>query len=101
MRWRGVNHLEFAVLDYDDSIAFYDTMFCWLGYSSFSSLNMEFQSSYYMFFWTRDQHRTLAPIATNCDQTSACPLLLSWPAWPKVTRSCLTKGARGGLLGAA
>ena len=47
MRWRGVSHVEFAVLDYDDSIAFYDAMFGWLGYSSFSSLNMEYQSIYY------------------------------------------------------
>jgi catechol 2,3-dioxygenase-like lactoylglutathione lyase family enzyme len=48
MRWRGVSHVEFAVLDYDESIAFYDSMFGWLGYSSFSSLNMEYQSIYYM-----------------------------------------------------
>lgn len=48
MRWRGVCHVEFAVLDYDDSIAFYDAMFGWLGYSSFSSLNMEYESTYYM-----------------------------------------------------
>ncbi|GAA2810360.1 hypothetical protein GCM10010533_55720 [Mycolicibacterium pallens] len=48
MRWRGVHHVEFAVLDYDDSIAFYDAMFVWLGYSSFSTLNMEYQSVYYM-----------------------------------------------------
>ena len=48
MRWRGVSHVEFAVLDYDDSIAFYDAMFGWLGYSSFSSLDMEYQSIYYM-----------------------------------------------------
>jgi catechol 2,3-dioxygenase-like lactoylglutathione lyase family enzyme len=48
MRWRGVHHVEFAVLDYDDSIAFYDAMFGWLGYSSFSTLNMEYQSVYYM-----------------------------------------------------
>ncbi|MGV0806425.1 VOC family protein [Mycolicibacterium setense] len=48
MRWRGVNHVEFAVLDYDESIAFYDAMFGWLGFSSFSSLNMEYQSIYYM-----------------------------------------------------
>jgi len=38
MRWRGVHHVEFAVLDYDDSITFYDTVFGWLGYSSFSTL---------------------------------------------------------------
>lgn len=48
MRWRGVHHVEFAVLDYDSSIAFYDAMFGWLGYSSFSTLNMEYQSIYYM-----------------------------------------------------
>ncbi|MGV0775021.1 VOC family protein [Mycolicibacterium elephantis] len=48
MRRRGVSHVEFAVLDYDESIAFYDVMFGWLGYSSFSSLNMEYQSIYYM-----------------------------------------------------
>ena len=48
MRWRGVSHVEFAVLHYDDSIAFYDALFGWLGYSSFSSLNMEYQSIYYM-----------------------------------------------------
>lgn len=47
MRWRGVSHVEFAVLDYDDSIAFYDALFGWLGYDSFSSLNMEYQSIYY------------------------------------------------------
>ena len=39
MRWRGVSRVEFAVLDYDDSITFYDALFGWLGYDSFSSLN--------------------------------------------------------------
>ena len=48
MRWRGVSHVEFAVLNYEESIAFYDAMFGWLGYHSFSSLNMEYQSMYYM-----------------------------------------------------
>ena len=48
MRWRGVSHVEFAVLDYERSIAFYDSMFGWLGFDSFSSLNMEYQSIYYM-----------------------------------------------------
>ena len=47
MRWRGVSHIEFAVSAYDDSIAFYDALFGWLGYDSFSSLNMEYQSIYY------------------------------------------------------
>ena len=27
MRWRGVSHVEFAVSDYADSVAFYDAMF--------------------------------------------------------------------------
>lgn len=48
MRWRGVRHVEFAVLDYDDSIAFYDALIGWLDYSSFSSLKMEYESTYYM-----------------------------------------------------
>jgi len=48
VRWRGVHHAEFAVLDYEKSIAFYDAMFGWLGYSSFSTLNLEYQSVYYM-----------------------------------------------------
>lgn len=48
MRWRGVSHVEFAVLDYDASIEFYDGLFGWLGYDSFSSMDMEYQSIYYM-----------------------------------------------------
>lgn len=48
MRWRGVSHVEFAVLDYEKSIEFYDALFGWLGFSSFSSLDMEYQSIYYM-----------------------------------------------------
>ena len=47
MRWRGVAHVEFAVLDYDESVAFYDAMFGWLGFTSFSTLNMEYESTYY------------------------------------------------------
>jgi hypothetical protein len=39
MRWRGVSHVEFAVLDYDNSITFCDALFGWLGSDSFSSLN--------------------------------------------------------------
>jgi hypothetical protein len=35
------------VLDYDDSIALYDALFGWLGYSSFYSVNMEYLSLYY------------------------------------------------------
>ncbi len=48
MRWRGIHHVEFAVLDYDNSIAFYDAMFGWLGYKSFWTLDIEYRSTYYM-----------------------------------------------------
>ncbi|AGC63473.1 hypothetical protein MULP_03854 [Mycobacterium liflandii 128FXT] len=48
MRWRGVHHVEFNVLDYDKSIAFYDAMFGWLGYMSFWTLDIEYRSTYYM-----------------------------------------------------
>lgn len=48
MRWRGVHHVEFSVLDYESSIAFYDAMFGWLGYTSFSTLDIEYRSTYYM-----------------------------------------------------
>jgi catechol 2,3-dioxygenase-like lactoylglutathione lyase family enzyme len=48
MRWRGINHVEFSVLDYDTSIAFYDRMFGWLGYKSFWSLDLGYRSTYYM-----------------------------------------------------
>jgi catechol 2,3-dioxygenase-like lactoylglutathione lyase family enzyme len=48
MRWRGVHHVEFSVLDYDRSIAFFDAMFGWLGYSSFWTLDLGYRSTYYM-----------------------------------------------------
>ncbi len=48
MRWRGINHIELSVLDYDKSIAFYDRMFGWLGYKSFWTLDIEYRSTYYM-----------------------------------------------------
>lgn len=48
MRWRGVNHVEFSVLDYERSIAFYDRMFGWLGYKSFWTLDLGYRSTYYM-----------------------------------------------------
>jgi len=48
MRWRGVNHVEFSVLDYEASIAFYDRMFGWLGYASFWTLDIGYRSTYYM-----------------------------------------------------
>jgi catechol 2,3-dioxygenase-like lactoylglutathione lyase family enzyme len=48
MRWRGVHHVEFSVLDYDASIEFYDGMFGWLGYASFWTLDIGYRSTYYM-----------------------------------------------------
>ena len=38
MRWRGIHHVEFSVLDYETSVEFYDRMFGWLGYKSFWTL---------------------------------------------------------------
>jgi catechol 2,3-dioxygenase-like lactoylglutathione lyase family enzyme len=29
---KGVHHVEFSVLEYEESIEFYDKMFGWLGY---------------------------------------------------------------------
>lgn len=48
MRFRGVHHVEFSVLDYDESIAFYDRMFGWLGYKSFWTLDIGYHSTYYV-----------------------------------------------------
>jgi len=48
MRWKGVHHVEFSVLDYDKSIVFFDKMFGWLGYKSFWTLDIEYRSTYYM-----------------------------------------------------
>ena len=48
MRWRGVHHVEFSVLDYEASIEFYDRMFGWLGYASFWTLDIGYHSTYYM-----------------------------------------------------
>jgi catechol 2,3-dioxygenase-like lactoylglutathione lyase family enzyme len=48
MRYRGVHHVEFSVLDYENSIRFYDRMFGWLGYKSFWTLDIGYCSTYYM-----------------------------------------------------
>lgn len=48
MRFRGVHHVEFSVLDYETSIKFYDRMFGWLGYRSFWTLDIGYRSTYYM-----------------------------------------------------
>lgn len=48
MRLRGVHHVEFSVLDYAASVAFYDRMFGWLGYASFWTLDVGYRSTYYV-----------------------------------------------------
>lgn len=48
MRIKGVHHIEFSVLDYDESIKFFDKMFGWLGYKSFWTLDIGYRSTYYM-----------------------------------------------------
>ncbi len=50
MRWKGINHVELSVLDYNESIAFFDKMFGWLGYKSFWTLDMGYRSIYYSHF---------------------------------------------------
>ena len=48
MRFRGVHHVEVSVINYEESIRFYDKMFGWLGYSSFWTLDIEYRSTYYL-----------------------------------------------------
>ncbi len=47
MRLRGLCHVELNVPDYEQAIGFYDRMFGWLGYSSFSTLGIGYVSTYY------------------------------------------------------
>ncbi len=37
MRFWGLNHLDICVIDYENSLKFYDNMFGWLGYTSWSA----------------------------------------------------------------
>ncbi len=48
MRRRGIHHVEFSVIDYEESIKFYDRMFGWLGYRSFWTLDLGYHSTYYL-----------------------------------------------------
>jgi catechol 2,3-dioxygenase-like lactoylglutathione lyase family enzyme len=50
MRFRGLCHIELNVPDYERAIEFYDRMFGWLGYSSFSTLGIGYISTYYTAF---------------------------------------------------
>lgn len=47
MRFKGVHHVEFSVLNYEESIRFFDKMFGWLGYQSFWTLDIGYRSTYY------------------------------------------------------
>ncbi len=48
MRLRGVNHVDFCVLDYEESLQFYDRMFGWLGYASFTTGGVPYTATYYV-----------------------------------------------------
>lgn len=48
MKLKGVHHVEFSVLEYEESIKFYDKMFGWLGYKSFWTLDIGYRSTYYV-----------------------------------------------------
>ncbi len=48
MRFRGVHFVEFSVLDYEESVKFYDQMFSWLEYKSFWTLEVGYRFTYYM-----------------------------------------------------
>lgn len=48
MRMKGIHHVEVSVLEYEESVAFFDKMFGWLGYKSFWTLDIEYRSTYYM-----------------------------------------------------
>ena len=48
MRVKGVHHVELSVLEYEESIRFFDKMFGWLGYKSFWTLDIDYRSTYYM-----------------------------------------------------
>lgn len=44
---KGIHHIELSVLNYEESIKFYDQMFGWLGYKSFWTHNIGYLSTYY------------------------------------------------------
>jgi catechol 2,3-dioxygenase-like lactoylglutathione lyase family enzyme len=50
MRFRGLCHVELNVPNYENAIQFFDRMFGWLGYSSFSTLGIGYISTYYTAF---------------------------------------------------
>lgn len=46
-RYRALHHVELSVLDYERSLAFYDRMFGYLGFQSFSTLGLGYTGTYY------------------------------------------------------
>ncbi|MEE9140744.1 MAG: VOC family protein [Alphaproteobacteria bacterium] len=48
MRLRGVNHVDLCVLDYEESLQFYDRMFGRLGYASFTTGGTPYTATYYL-----------------------------------------------------
>lgn len=48
MRLKGIHHVELSVLNYQESVRFFDKMFGWLGYKSFWTLDIGYRSTYYM-----------------------------------------------------
>ncbi|MGR9053971.1 MAG: VOC family protein [Gammaproteobacteria bacterium] len=48
MRFKGIHHVEISVLNYEESVEFFDKMFGWLGYHSFWTLDIGYRSTYYM-----------------------------------------------------
>ncbi len=48
MRLKGIHHIELSVLNYEESIGFFDQMFGWFGYKSFWTLDIGYRSTYYM-----------------------------------------------------
>ena len=48
MRFKGIHHIELSVLNYEESLTFFDRMFGWLGYKSFWTLDIDYRSTYYM-----------------------------------------------------
>jgi catechol 2,3-dioxygenase-like lactoylglutathione lyase family enzyme len=48
MRMKGIHHVEISVIEYENSVAFFDKMFGWLGYKSFWTLDINYRATYYM-----------------------------------------------------
>lgn len=47
---KGISHIEVNVPDYKKALPFYDRMFGWLGWKSFSTLGIDYMGTYYTAF---------------------------------------------------